>query len=82
MKRLIDIAKQDLAQRLELSLVEIDVLRIEKAEWPDSSLGCAEKNLTRLFVPIPGYRIIVTAKGYEYVYHTNKESGVLYCPKG
>jgi len=80
--RLIDIAKQDLARRLEIAPDEIEVQHIEKEEWPDTSLGCAEPGLSRYPVAIPGYRIILTTKGREYVYHTNRESGVVYCPKG
>jgi len=45
--RLIDIAKEDLVQRLDITSDEIDVLRIEKAEWPDTNLGCAESGLAR-----------------------------------
>jgi len=82
LKRLIDIVKQDLARRLEISLDEINVLRIEKAEWPDTSLGCAKPGLARRPVAIPGYRIILSTNGHDYVYHTNKESGAVYCPKG
>lgn len=82
LERLIDIAKQDLARRLEIAPDEIEVQHIEKAEWPDTSLGCAEPGLSRYPVAIPGYRIILTTKGREFVYHTNRESGVVYCPKG
>jgi len=79
---LIDTAKKDLAQRLDTTLDEVDVVRIEKAEWPDTSLGCAEPGLVRRPVAIPGYRIILEVEGHEYVYHTNQKSGIVYCPKG
>jgi hypothetical protein len=82
LERLIDIAKEDLARRLEITPDEIEVVHIEKAEWPDTSLGCAEPSLARRPVTIPGYRIILITNGWEYVYHTGKESGVVYCPKG
>ena len=79
---LVDKAKEDLARRLEITPDEIEVMHIEKAEWPDTSLGCAEPGLARRPVAIPGYRIILSANGREYVYHTNNESGAVYCPKG
>jgi hypothetical protein len=82
LERLIDTAKQDLARRLEITPDEIEAVHMEKAEWPDTSLGCAEPGLARRPVDIPGYRIILSAKDREYVYHTGKESGVVYCPKG
>jgi hypothetical protein len=82
LERLIGIAKQDLARRLEITPEEVEVVHIEKAEWLDTSLGCAEPGLSRLPVAVPGYRVILSARGWEYVYHTGKESGVVYCPKG
>jgi hypothetical protein len=82
LERLIDIAKRDLARRLEITPEEIEVVRIEKAEWPDTSLGCAEPGLARRPVAVPGYRLILSARGREYVYHTGRQSGVVYCPKG
>lgn len=80
--RLIDIAKEDLARRLETTPEEIEVVHIETAEWPDTSLGCGKPGLTRLPVAVPGYRVVLSARGWEYVYHTGRESGVVYCPKG
>jgi hypothetical protein len=79
---LIDIAKQDLARRLGITPEEIEVARIEKAEWPDTSLGCAEPGLSRRPAAVPGYRVILSVQGREYVYHTGRQSGVVYCPKG
>jgi hypothetical protein len=82
LERLVDRAKKDLTRRLEITPDEIEVLRIEKAEWPDTSLGCAEPGLARRPVAIPGYRIILSIQGREYIYHTGQKSGVIYCPKG
>lgn len=79
---LINIAKKDLARRLKLTSDEIEVLHVEKAEWPDTSLGCAEPGLTRRPVVIPGYRIVLSTMDQEYVYHTDRENGVVFCPKG
>ncbi len=80
--RLIDLAKQDLARRLEITPDDIEVVHIERAEWLDTSLGCAKPGLSRLPVAIPGYRVILSARGWQFVYHTGRESGVVYCPKG
>jgi hypothetical protein len=82
LERLIEKAKQDLSRRLEITPEEMRVVHIEMAEWPDTRLGCGEPGLTRLPVAISGYRVILSARGWEYVYHTDRESGVVYCPKG
>ena len=82
LERLIEKAKQDLGRRVGIPSQEIELVRVEMAEWPDTRLGCGESGLTRLPVAIPGYRVILSARGWEYVYHTDRESGVVYCPKG
>jgi hypothetical protein len=81
LKRLVDAAKKDLAQRLEILPDEIKMLHIENAEWPDTILGCAKPGLALRFVAVPGYRIILSANGRNYVYHTDRENGAVYCPK-
>lgn len=79
---LIDAAKKDLAQRLEITSDETEVVSIEKTEWPDTSLGCAKPGLILRFVSIPGYRIVLSANGRNYIYHTDSESRIIFCPKG
>ena len=74
--------REDLARRLGVAPAGIDVIEIERAEWPDTSLGCGEPGLARLPVAIAGYRIVLLAEAREYVYHTGRESGVVYCAKG
>lgn len=81
LSRLIDIAKVDLAQRVGTVPEEIELLHIEKAEWPDTSPGCAKHGLSRRPVVISGYRILLRAMEQEFEYHTNRESGIVFCPK-
>ncbi|NIM95906.1 MAG: hypothetical protein GTO18_19580 [Anaerolineales bacterium] len=80
--KLINIAKQDLVRRLDISLEMIDVAQIEKAEWEDTSFGCGDPSLVRHPVSIPGFRIVLSYSEWNYIYHTDRNSGVIYCPKG
>lgn len=82
LKRLIDIAIQDLARRLSITPEEINVSLVEKAEWEDTSFGCGDPSLARHPAAIPGYRVVLLANEWEYVYHTDRKTGVIYCPKG
>lgn len=82
LERLIEKARQDLARRFDMSPTQVELVRVEMAEWPDTRLGCGEPGLARLPGAIPGYRVVLSAKGWQYVYHTDRESGVVYCPKG
>lgn len=79
---LIERTKEDLARRVGTVPEEIIVTKIEKTEWSDTSLGCAPPELSRRPVSIPGYRIVLSVMDQEYVYHTNSNSGVVFCPKG
>ena len=82
LRDLIERTKEDLARRLGGTSEEIKVLLIEKAEWPDTSLGCAAPGLSRRPITVPGYRIVLSAMEREYVYHTNRDRGIVFCPKG
>ncbi len=81
LEKLIQRAKEDLANRLEVSIEEIEVRYVEEAEWPDASLGCGDVRLVYRPITIHGYRIVLSVGGKNYEYHTDTESRVVYCPK-
>ncbi len=65
---LVDLAKADLAQRLNVQQENIQVQSVEGVEFPDSSLGVPEPDKVYLTVITPGYiiRLVVDGKVYEY----------------
>ena len=63
------LAKEDLAQRLNLPLEEIELLSFELKEWPDGSLGCPQPGLNYTQVPQDGYLIRLLANDKTYDYH-------------
>ena len=71
-------AKEDLARRLDVSIQQIEVLSAEYVEWPDASLGCPQPGMMYAQVITPGYRIILSASGENYEYHTSLR-GVVFC---
>ncbi len=60
---------------------QIAVVRVERKDWPDSSLGCPEPGRAYLSVITSGYRIILAAAGKEYEYHTNDMTMAVRCPR-
>lgn len=68
-----------LANELGLRQDEISVASADEAEWSDSSLGCPEPGRAYLQVITPGYRIVLVARGQQYVYHTDRGTRAVRC---
>ncbi len=79
-EKIVNAAKADLAERLGIAEEAIAVASIEEMEWPDSSLGCPQPGMMYLQVITPGFRIVLTANGQEYKYHTDLVRAVLCSP--
>lgn len=67
----VDIAKNDLAQRLNISVEQIQLVKQEKVDWPNSGLGYEEKGMAYAQVITPGFRIILKAGDKLYEYHSD-----------
>jgi hypothetical protein len=76
---LIETAKEDLAQRLSISVTQINVVQAIEVEWSDASLDCPQPGMDYIQVLTPGYRILLEAGGQEYEYHSNRDTYVVYC---
>jgi len=78
-RRAVELAKADLARRLEISVSEILVISVEAVDWPDTSLGCPEPGMMYAQVITPGYLIVLEAAGQTYEYHTDRSDQVVLC---
>jgi hypothetical protein len=67
----INAAASDLARQLGVAAQEIQLVAVEAVQWPDASLGCPEPGMSYAQMIVPGYRIVLTAKGHEYEYHAD-----------
>jgi len=70
---LVGLAKGDLARRLGVGVEEVTLVSAEAVEWPDRSLGNPQPGIVYAQVITPGYKIILSAGGQEYEYHTDQE---------
>lgn len=74
---LVEMARADLAQQLDISPDEIQVEDVEAEDFPDASLGVPEPGKSYAQVITPGYVILLEAEGETYEYHAAGERVVL-----
>jgi len=76
-QRVVQLAQEDLARRLDLSPEEMLVVSIEAVEWSDTSLGCPQPGMMYAQVITPGFRLVLEAEGETYQYHTDRTAQVV-----
>ena len=76
---LIEKAKEDLAQRLSISIDQIDFMEAKAITWPDASLGCPQPGMMYAQVQTAGYLIQLGANSGSYAYHTDANQLVVLC---
>jgi hypothetical protein len=67
----VDMAKKDLSERVNIPIGDIKLVKEEAVDWPDTSLGYAEKGMMYAQVITPGFRIILKAQDKLYEYHSD-----------
>ena len=72
-------AKEDLAQRLNIDIKEIQVLEVREVVWPDASLGCPQPGRTYNQVPQDGLLIRLRVEGQMYFYHSGETEEPFLC---
>jgi hypothetical protein len=80
-ERVIQLARQDMAQELNVSIDEIREVSVEAVEWPDTSLGCPQPGMMYAQVITPGFKVVLAAKGQTVEYHTDSGRRVVSCDK-
>jgi hypothetical protein len=71
-ENIVSIAKDNLAQKLDVSLGEIKIHSLTEVEWYDTSLGSPEPGMAYDLIIVPGFIINFEAKGQIYEYHTDQ----------
>ena len=67
----VDLAKTDLSQRLNIPIGDIKLVKEEAVDWPDASLAYPEEGMMYTQVITPGFRIILKAQDKLYEYHSD-----------
>jgi hypothetical protein len=81
-QEVVRLAKEDLAQQLNLAPDDIQLISVEEVDWSDTSLGCPQPGMMYAQVITPGFRVILEAGGQRYEYHTDTGRFVVLCEKG
>jgi outer membrane lipoprotein-sorting protein len=72
-QKVVDMAKNDLAEILSISITDIKLSKIEEMTWPTSSLGYPNPDEQYLQVETPGYKIFLSYNNELYEYHSDFE---------
>jgi hypothetical protein len=76
---LIEEAKKDLAQRLSISVAQINLVEARGVIWPNSSMGCPQPGMLYKQVPYDGALIILEVEGETFEYHVGGNRGLFLC---
>jgi hypothetical protein len=57
-----------------LPVEDLKVSSLESVEWPNSCLGNTSPGVMCLDVITPGYKVVLTNKGSQLVFHTNRDA--------
>jgi hypothetical protein len=80
-QKFVDLAKQDLASRLNIDVDQIVLVEVTPVTWPDAALGCPSPGKVYAQGHVPGYKITLEAGGVKYVYHTDQTGQIVLCPE-
>ena len=72
-------AREDLAQKKNLTADQIRLVRVEPTVFNDSSMGCPEPGQMYMQVLTPGWIIELQAQGTSYEYHAGRGERVVRC---
>ena len=75
----VDQARADLATRLNVSADQIQLVSSDEVDWPDASAGCPKRGVLYIQVITPGYRIVLSANGQRYEYHSRTSEPPFLC---
>jgi hypothetical protein len=79
MKAMSELARQKLAEELEISVDQIKVVTADPTYWSDTSLGCPQPGMTYSQIVTPGYRVTLVVGNTLYTYHTDTKQTVVRC---
>ena len=87
LQQLVDLAKVDLAQRLDVEFEAVSVVSVQETEFDDASLGVPAPGEAYAQVLTPGHVIELSAEGVTYEYHASADrlvfaSGEEQAPRG
>jgi hypothetical protein len=78
--KFVQLAKQDLAARLNIDIDQISLVEVTETTWPNEALGCPGPGKVYTSIQVPGYLVRLEANGVEYDYHMDQTGEYILCP--
>ena len=78
--REIEQAKNELAERIDVDVADIEVSVAEFVTWSNGAVGCPEPDMAYTQALVPGYRVLLMADGQTYHYHGARDRDPFFCP--
>ena len=70
-------ARKLLVEQLKVDVDLIGLVSAEQVDWPDGCLGIQTPGVMCIQVITTGYRVVLSANGSEYEFHTNLSGDVV-----
>jgi hypothetical protein len=70
------------AEKTGLARSELKVVSADAVVWADGSIGCAQPGMNYTMALVPGYRIVIEARGQTLDYHATERGYLILCPPG
>ncbi len=77
---LVELAKVDLAVRLNIDPLSLTLTYLKPITWPDAMLGCGKPGMDFTSNETPGYILQLSAGEKVYTYHSDDIDRVILCP--
>jgi hypothetical protein len=75
----VDAVTRAAAARTNLPAASLQVQRVERHDWPDSSLGCPAPGMLYAQVLTSGYVVVVAGGGRQLEYHIADQGQPVLC---
>ena len=70
-------ARKMLVEQLKVDVDLVGLVSAEPVDWPDACMGIQTPGVMCAQVITPGYKVVLSANGLEYEFHTNESGDVV-----
>jgi hypothetical protein len=70
-------ARKMLMEQLKVDVDLIGLVSAELVDWPDACMGIQQPNVMCAQIITTGYKVVLSANGTEYEFHTNETGDVV-----
>lgn len=70
-------ARKMLVDQLKVDVDLVGLVSAEQVDWPDACMGIQQPGVMCAQIIISGYKVVLSANGLEYEFHTNETGDVV-----